>query len=112
QAPAPLHGIPPNGQGIAALIAFGILREFDLSSLPPDSLESQHLQIEAMKLAFADAYRYVSDPRTMEFPPSALLGPSYLASRARLIDRKRAQDFGPGDPPRGGTVYLCAADET
>jgi gamma-glutamyltranspeptidase/glutathione hydrolase len=105
-----VHEIPPNGQGIAALIALGILREFDLSSLPPDSLESQHLQIEAMKLAFADAYRYVSDPRTMEFPPAALLDPGYLASRARLINRKRALDFGPGDPPRGGTVYLCAAD--
>jgi len=106
-----VHEIPPNGQGIAALIALGILRAFDLASLPPDSLTSQHLQIEAMKLGFADAYRYVSDPRTMEFPPAALLDPGYLASRARLIDPKRAQDFGPGDPPRAGTVYLCAADE-
>ena len=110
-AGATVREIPPNGQGIAALIALGILREFDLAALPPDSLESQHLQIEAMKLAFADAYRYVSDPRTMEFAPSALLDPGYLRSRARLIDRKRAQDFGPGDPRRGGTVYLCAADD-
>jgi gamma-glutamyltranspeptidase/glutathione hydrolase len=47
----------------------------------------------------------------MELPTSALLDPDYLASRARLIDPQRAQDFGPGDPPRGGTVYLCAADE-
>ena len=106
-----VHEIPPNGQGIAALIALGILRELDLRSLAPDSLESQHLQIEAMKLAFADAYRYVSDPSTMEIPPSALLDRGYLASRARLIDPKRAQHFGPGDPPRAGTVYLCAADE-
>src|SRR5437764_1074787 len=59
----------------------------------------------------AGTHRHVSDPRTMELPPSALLDPDYPASRARLIDRKRAQDFGPGDPPRGGTVYLCAADE-
>jgi gamma-glutamyltranspeptidase / glutathione hydrolase len=108
---ATVHEIPPNGQGIAALMALGILRAFDLKSLPPDSVESQHLQIEAMKLAFADAYRYVSDPSTMEFPPEALLDPGYLAARAKKIDRKRAQDFGPGDPPRGGTVYLCAADE-
>jgi gamma-glutamyltranspeptidase/glutathione hydrolase len=110
-AGAAVHEIPPNGQGIAALIALGILREFDLASLPPDSVESQHLQIEAMKLAFADAHRYVSDPRTMEISASALIDPDYVASRARLIDRKRAQDFGPGDPPRGGTVYLCATDE-
>ena len=109
---ATVHEIPPNGQGIAALMALGILHAFDLESLPPDSVASQHLQIEAMKLAFADAHRYVSDPRTMEFAPSALLDPEYLASRARMIDPRRAQDFGPGDPPRGGTVYLCAADES
>jgi gamma-glutamyltranspeptidase/glutathione hydrolase len=47
----------------------------------------------------------------MELPASALLDPAYLAARARLIDPRRAQDFGPGEPPRGGTVYLCAADE-
>jgi gamma-glutamyltranspeptidase/glutathione hydrolase len=110
-AGATVHEIPPNGQGIAALMALGILRAFDLKSLPPDSVESQHLQIEAMKLAFADAYRYVSDPRTMECSPRALLDPDYLATRATAIDPARAQDFGPGDPPRGGTVYLCAADE-
>lgn len=110
-AGATVHEIPPNGQGIAALIALGILRAFDLRALPPDSVASQHLQIEAMKLAFADVHRYVSDPRTMELPPSAMLDPAYLAARARLIDPKRAQDFGPGEPPRGGTVYLCAADE-
>jgi gamma-glutamyltranspeptidase/glutathione hydrolase len=108
---ATVHEIPPNGQGIAALAALGILRAFDLASLAPDSVECQHLQIEAMKLAFADAYRYVSEPRTMEIAPSAMLDPDYLASRARMIDRNRAQDFGPGEPPRGGTVYLCAADE-
>ena len=103
--------IPPNGQGIAAQMALGILRAFDLESLPPDSVASQHLQIEAMKLAFADAYRYVGDPRTMECSPADLLDPDYLAARAATIDPNRAQDFGPGDPPRGGTVYLCAADE-
>lgn len=106
-----VHEIPPNGQGIAALIALGILRSFDVASMPPDSIESQHLQIEAMKLGFADAYRYVSDPRTMRVSPQSLLDPDYLASRARLIDRNKAQDFGPGEPPRGGTVYLCSADE-
>jgi gamma-glutamyltranspeptidase / glutathione hydrolase len=105
-----VHEIPPNGQGIAALIALGILDHFDVGSEPPDSVASQHLQIEAMKLGFADAYRYVADIRSMELPPSALLDRAYLASRARLIDRSRAQDFGAGAPPRGGTVYLSAAD--
>src|SRR4029079_13860497 len=108
---AEVHEIPPNGQGIAAQIALGILAHFDLASLPPDSPQSQHLQIEAIKLAFADVYRYVGDPRTMKIPAASLLDPAYLASRAKLVDRRRARDYGPGDPPRGGTVYLCAADE-
>ena len=107
---ATVHEIPPNGQGIAAQIALGILKTFDLAPLPPDSVACQHLQIEAMKLAFADVHRYVSDPRTMKVAATALLDPTYLTSRARLIDRTRAQDFGPGSPPVGGTVYLCAAD--
>ena len=102
--------LPPNGQGIAAQMALGILENFDLAALPADSPASQHLQIEAMKLAFADVHRYVSDPRTMQVTPDALLDRGYLAGRARLIDPRRAQDFGPGDPPKGGTVYLCAAD--
>ncbi len=105
-----LHEIPPNGQGIAALIALGILQHFDLASLPVDGTASQHLQIEAMKLAFADVYRYVADPRSMRLTPQQMLDPAYLASRAKLIDAKRAQDFGPGHGPQGGTIYLTAAD--
>jgi gamma-glutamyltranspeptidase/glutathione hydrolase len=106
-----LHEIPPNGQGIAALIALGILRHFDIGGLDPDGTESQHLQIEAMKLAFADAYRHVSDPATMKLRPEDLLDDGYLAERARLVDPKRAQDFKAGNPVKGGTVYLTAADE-
>ncbi|SDM74048.1 gamma-glutamyltranspeptidase / glutathione hydrolase [Methylobacterium phyllostachyos] len=107
-----LHEIPPNGQGIAAQIALGILQHFDLAGLPVDGPEAQHLQIEAMKLAFSDTYRYVADPRGMELTPEAMLDPAYLASRAKLIDRNRAQVFGPGKPPSGGTIYLTAADES
>ena len=107
-----LHEIPPNGQGIAALIALGILKNFDLASLPVDSVDSQHLQIEAMKLAFADVYRYVAEPANMACTPQQMLDPDYLASRARLINPQRAQDFGAGNPVKGGTVYLTAADES
>lgn len=107
-----LHEIPPNGQGIAALIALGILAQFDLASLKVDGVDSQHLQIEAMKLAFADTYRHVSDPTSMQVTPAQMLDDVYLASRAKLIDMKRAQDFGAGNPAKGGTIYLTAADES
>jgi len=105
-----LHEIPPNGQGIAALMTLGMLEHFDLASLPPESTESLHLQIEAMKLAFADVYAHVADPRAMRVSASDLLEPSYLKQRAGRIDRKRAQHFGAGSPPNSGTVYLTAAD--
>lgn len=105
-----VHEIPPNGQGIAALMALGILEHFDLASHSVDSADVQHLEIEAMKLAFADVYRYVADPRTMEVTPAQMLDSGYLAQRARQIDRKRAQDFAHGTPPQAGTVYLAAAD--
>ncbi|SDV46670.1 gamma-glutamyltransferase family protein [Chitinasiproducens palmae] len=106
-----VHEIPPSGQGIAALVALGILSRFDLAELPVDSARSQHLQIEAMKLAFADLYRYVADPRAMEVTPAEMLDDAYLDSRARLIDPARASQVSPGMPRAGGTVYLSAADE-
>jgi gamma-glutamyltranspeptidase/glutathione hydrolase len=106
-----LHEIPPNGQGIAALIALGILENFDVAGLRVDGVDSQHLQIEAMKLAFADVYRYVADPRAMDVTPAQMLDPSYLMGRAKLIDLHRAQDFGAGNPVKGGTIYLSTADE-
>jgi gamma-glutamyltranspeptidase/glutathione hydrolase len=107
-----LHEIPPNGQGIAALIALGMLENFDVAALPVDSVDSLHLQMEAMKLAFADVYEYVSDPATMRIKPSQMLDKDYLKTRSKLIDMKRARDPGPGQPAKGGTVYLTAADES
>jgi gamma-glutamyltranspeptidase/glutathione hydrolase len=108
-----VHQIPPNGQGIAALMALGMLDKLDVGRFPVDSVESQHLQIEAMKLAFSDTYRWVADARSMTGVTAAdLLGDAYLAERAKLIDPRRATDFQHGTPPRGGTVYLTAADES
>ena len=106
-----LHEMPPNGQGIAALIALGILRNFDVASHPVDSADSLHLQIEAMKLAFADTWRNVTDPAAMQVTPAQMLDPAYLARRAKSIDMKRAQEHQAGIPSDGGTVYLAAADE-
>jgi gamma-glutamyltranspeptidase/glutathione hydrolase len=106
-----LHEIPPSGQGIAAQIALGILGRYDLSALPADGPDALHLQIEAMKLAFADVYRFVAEPSCMEVSAEQLLEDAYLDERARLIDPKRAQDFNAGQPVRGGTIYLTTADE-
>ncbi|MFN2322425.1 MAG: gamma-glutamyltransferase family protein [Trueperaceae bacterium] len=107
-----LHEIPPNGQGLAALIALGILRHVPgFDDLELDSTPWLHLQIEAMKLALADADRYVADVDHMRDVTAAdLLDDGYLAERARAIDATRAGEPGHGAPKRGGTVYLTAAD--
>jgi gamma-glutamyltranspeptidase / glutathione hydrolase len=107
-----LHEIPPNGQGIAAQMALGLLEHTSAAQHGVDSPEAQHLMIEAMKLAFADVYRYVADPHAMAVSPAQLLDPAYLADRAKLIDPQRAQVFGAGNPIKGGTIYLTAADES
>ena len=109
-----LHELPPNGQGLAALIALGILRHrADLADHALDSAPWLHLQIEAIKLALADAERWVADPTFMlEVSPEALLDDGYLAERAALIDPRSAGDPGHGRPQRGGTVYLSCADES
>ncbi len=87
------------------------LDKFDVASLPVDGADSQHLQIEAMKLAFADVYKYVAEPSAMDVTVDQMLDDTYLASRAKLIDMKKAQDYGAGNPVKGGTIYLTAADE-
>ncbi|PIU56777.1 MAG: gamma-glutamyltransferase [Chloroflexi bacterium CG07_land_8_20_14_0_80_45_17] len=102
--------IPPNGQGIAALLMLGILEHRDIQDYPVDSADSLHLQIEAMKLAFADTYRYVSDPSSMDIDYKDLLNSDYLSQRAKLIDLAKAQNPGYGIPERGDTVYLTTAD--
>ncbi|GAA0710171.1 gamma-glutamyltransferase family protein [Dactylosporangium roseum] len=93
--------LPPNGQGIAALIALGIL-----DGLPASP--SLHQQLEAIKLGFADAHAYVADP-AFHTHPAELLDPAYLAGRRMLIG-EHAAEYPTGDPLRGGTVYLCTAD--
>lgn len=99
--------MPPNGQGIAALLALGILDGMDVAGASP--AQRTHWQIEAMKLAFADAHAHVADPDLAPAPLIGLLDPGYAASRRALIT-ERAGDPPPGDPARGGTVYLCTAD--
>jgi gamma-glutamyltranspeptidase/glutathione hydrolase len=101
--------LPPNGQGIAVQIALGILSHFDLGSGTPQA-RRMHLQIEAMKIAFADVYRWVTQPQSMPLSAQELLARDYLAKRARAIDANRAQAWGPRELAAGNTVYIAAAD--
>jgi gamma-glutamyltranspeptidase / glutathione hydrolase len=101
---------PPSGQGLPALMALNLLEE--LPSYPALSPERVHLQVEALRLAFADSGWYVADPEFSPAPLEALLSKSYAADRRRLIDPARAMmDVRRGEPvglPH--TVYLCAVD--
>ncbi len=105
-----LHEIPPNGQGLAALLMLGIIRHHNIRQYPLDSVDSVHLQVEAMKLALADAWQYIADPANMSVTVEDLLADDYLASRAELISMQEARFPEHGFPNRGGTVYLSAAD--
>jgi len=105
-----VHELPPNGQGIATLIALGILEQLEIRRYSPDSAMSLHLSIEAMKLALADLTRYVSDYDHLEFPAEQLLSKAYLQQRAALVNPEQAGDFTFGAPQQSGTVYLTTAD--
>jgi len=105
-----VHEIPPNGQGIATLMALGMLEHCRIGAFGPDSAEAIHLSIEAMKLALSDIARHLADPAAMAIPATALLDKDYLASRARLIDPARASEPTAGAPKSGGTVYLATGD--
>ena len=86
-----LHEIPPNGQGIAALMALGILSHTDIREKDADDPLAIHLQIEAMKLALWDTEDYVADVDHMTaVTADDLLNDDYLAARAKLIDSKKA----------------------
>ena len=103
---------PPNGQGLAALLALNMLEGFDLAALRPLSPERLHLEIEAMRLAFADTRWYVADPAFSPAPLDELLSKDYAAERRSLIDPGRATlDQRHGAPVAGSdTVYFSVVD--
>jgi gamma-glutamyltranspeptidase/glutathione hydrolase len=107
-----VHECPPNGQGLTALIALRILDGFDVASMPAHSPEVLHLQIEAMRLAFADAARYIADPRYANVPVAELLDEAYIAQRRALITPGQSQDVMAGSVPIShDTVYVTAVDQ-
>ena len=101
---------PPNSQGIAALLALGVLDGLDLGKAT--DVQRWHLLIEAMRVAFADARAWVSDPGASDVSTDMLMAGDYLKARRQLVDPLRAtQNVRQGAPVRrGGTVYHCAVD--
>ena len=104
-----VYEIPPNGQGLAALIALSIL---DKNPIQGECLSamSVHRQIEAMKLGCVDAYQYITDPHECQNLEALLLNPEYIESRANSIGEKAGNPVY-GSPPKSGTVYLSTADQ-
>jgi gamma-glutamyltranspeptidase/glutathione hydrolase len=109
-----VYEIPPNGQGIAALEMLNIMEQFSLAHFGHNSTDALHAMIEAKKLAYADMYRYVADPKFSHVPVQGMLSKEYAAQRAKLIDMAKANcDVLPGEPPlatSGDTTYLTVTD--
>ncbi|GHV62154.1 gamma-glutamyltransferase [Spirochaetia bacterium] len=101
--------IPPNGQGMVALMALNILENFDFP-FGKDHPDTLHRQIEALKLAFADGHAYIGDQKKLEVNVAGLLSKEYAKKRSALITENALEPL-PGSPDKSGTVYLCTADE-
>ncbi len=102
---------PPNGQGLAALVALNIVEGYALRDMDYFDPARWHLMIEAMRLAMADAAQHVADPTVVNVPVAALLSKEYAARRRSLIQPDRALDIvAPGQPEHRDTVYLTVVD--
>lgn len=105
------YEIPPNGQGLTALIAIKIADQMGVREMGYGSADYHHCLIEATKLAFADASAYIADPRLAAVPVDGLLAADYISQRRTMIDMAHAQPFEAGRPNHDGdTVYLTVAD--
>jgi gamma-glutamyltranspeptidase/glutathione hydrolase len=107
-----VYECPPNGQGLAALLALNVFKGFPVDGLGIYSAERLHLLIESMKLGFADAFTYVADRELADIPVAELLSDRYAAERRAMIRPERAMErVPPGQPTGRDTVYLTAADK-
>jgi gamma-glutamyltranspeptidase/glutathione hydrolase len=109
-----VYEIPPNGQGIAVLEMLNIMERFSLAQFGHNSTDALHAMIEAKKLAYADMYRYVADPKFSQIPVQGMLSKEYASQRAKLVDMAKANcDVLPGEPQlatSGDTTYLTVTD--
>ena len=111
-----VYELPPNTQGIAALMMLNVMEQFPLGDYGCHSARALHVMIEAKKLAYADMLRYVGDPRFGEAPVPAMLNNAHARERARLIDLRKANPhvepsaFAGLTTARSDTIYLSAID--
>jgi gamma-glutamyltranspeptidase/glutathione hydrolase len=98
-----LHEMPPNNQGMTALILANILEGIDLKAMANDPVRYYHTLIEATKIAFSDRNRHIADPAFAKLPVGQLIAKDYAAERRSLIDPSRAID-----PPAYGEFNLGA----
>ncbi len=107
-----VYELPPNVQGMAALEMLNIMSAFQPDAGGPQGAAELHKKIEAMKLAYADLYRYNADPKFAKVPVAGLLSKDYAAGRAKLIDPNKANcNPGPGSPSTSDTTYLAVVDK-
>ena len=106
-----VYEMPPNGQGIAALMMLNLMENFPLPLMIHNSADSLHILIEAKKLAYADMFHYVADPKFAQVPVAAMLSKEYAKKRAAQIDPAKANcDVSAGLPSAGDTTYLAVVD--
>ena len=108
-----LYELPPNNQGLTALILLNILEGIDLTTMRTDPVRYHHTLIEATKIAFADRNRYIADPAFSKVPVKELLSKDYAAKRRALIDPDKAIDAPAYGEPRLGsdTTYFSVVDK-
>lgn len=99
--------MPPNGHGLVVLMALNILNGYEWEKR--ECMDTYHKSIEALKLAYADGKKYITDSRYMKVSPEQLLKKDYALQRRKMIGKQAVMPEA-GDPQFGGTVYLCAAD--
>jgi gamma-glutamyltranspeptidase/glutathione hydrolase len=106
-----VYELPPNGQGMAALEMLNLMETSPAAADGPSSVSELHKKIEAMKLAYADLYRYDADPHFAKVPVKGLLSKEYAKDRANRIDPNKANcEPSPGKPPASETTYLSVVD--
>jgi gamma-glutamyltranspeptidase / glutathione hydrolase len=113
-----VYELPPNGQGIAALSMLNIMEHFPMAQYGHNSVDALHVMIEAKKLAYADMYKYVGDPRFSQIPVKELISKELAAQRAKLIDmNKAASQVVPSEVSAelnkhgNSTIYLSTIDK-